>query len=294
MKSRIPALFYAFALLSLPPLTHAGSLTQSNFSYLSSTPEIHYLVTVNRKTIVSASLQVIDVGDAAPAGHEVSNAELIAQKNVPSSFSFSKPDSGWPEGSYKLIIKDNDNVIDSAVFYVIADSDAAIVSQPQSTQSPSAQPQTTQSSQTLAQGAGGVLTLDAAHAYVDALEFVHTQMGQPQQFRGQDRQTVIDGLAASFPTFAYDTQNDLSNARSLLNEYQSSWHYLSADQQTAFAYSVLAVAYGESAASQALGYNTGSGGGGGNTSYYSDGASFVSDGDCAYFSSDAGSVSTCD
>jgi hypothetical protein len=286
MNSQKAALIWGLLVLFSVSSIQAGSLTQSSFSYLTSTPEIHYLVTVNRKTIVSASLQVVDVGDVAPAGHEVANAELIAQKNIPSSFSFSKPDAGWPVGRYQIVIKDNEQVIDTVVFNVIAHSDAAIVSdQPSRDQS--------KHSHTLAQGTGGVLTSDAADAYVDALEFIHDQMGQPRQFRGADRQAVMDNLAASFNGYPQETQRDLSNARALLKEYQASWNYLGADEQKAFAYSVLAIAYGEESASQALGYqnNTNSGGG---SSYYSDGASFVSDGNCSYFSSEYGSVSTCD
>lgn len=275
--------FFVLILGSLSLPAFSGALTQSGFSYLSTTPEIHYQVTVNHKTIVSAELVVEDVGGIAPRGHQVASAELIAQKHVPSTFSFSKPDSGWPEGVYKIIVRDDEKIIETVMFNVIPESDAAIVSGHD------------QSSQYLAEGVGGRLTEENAHAYVDALEFIHSEMGQPKVFSHNDRQAIISNLASSFSSFPSDLQRDLSNARSLLTQYQSSWHSIGSEEQRAFAYSVLAIAYGEQSASQALGYGQGgSGGSSGGSSYYSDGASYVSDGNCAYFSSEYGSISSCD
>lgn len=56
MNSQKAALIWGLLVLFSISSIQAGSLTQSSISYLTSTPEIHYLVTVNRKTIVSASL----------------------------------------------------------------------------------------------------------------------------------------------------------------------------------------------------------------------------------------------
>lgn len=279
----------------------AAALVQSGFSYLTSEPEIHYQVTVNKKTIVSASLEVLDVGDVAPPGYEIASAELISQKGLPSTFTFSKPDDGWPIGFYKLVVRDNDAVIDEVVFNVIPASDTATASVDESSRVTNHSPQGNQVGRggVLAQGTGGQLTADAANAYVDALIFVHAQMGQPRNFSAVERQTIVNNLAASYSSFPFDTQQELSQARQLLNEYQSSWNYIGLQEQKDFAYAVLAIAYGEREAAQALGYNSGGGsssGGssGGGSSYYSDGASYVSDGNCAIFSSEYGSVSSCD
>jgi len=158
---RLQALF-VLVLGSISLSAFAGTLTQSGFSYLSSTPEIHYQVTVNHKTIVSAELVVEDVGGIAPRGHQVASAELIAQKHIASTFSFSKPDSGWPEGVYKIIVRDDEKIIETVMFNIIPESDAAIVSG------------NDPSSRFLAEGVGGRLTEENANAYVDAPEFIHS------------------------------------------------------------------------------------------------------------------------
>lgn len=297
MKYWKTSLITVFLFLTEVSVVSASGLVQSSFSYLTSTPEIHYQVTINKKSIVSATLEVLDVGDVAPPGFEVASAELISQRGLPSTFTFYKPDSGWPVGFYKLVVLDNDVVIDQVVFNVIPQSDtaSASASEPAGTDN---YPQASQSrGGVLAQGTGGQLTSDAANAYVDALVFVHAQMGQPRNFTASERQTIINNLANSFSVFPFDTQQDLSQARQLLNQYQASWDYIGLQEQKDFAYVVLSIAYGEREAAQALGYNSGggsSGGSGGGSSYYSDGASYVSDGNCAIFSSEYGSVSSCD
>ncbi|GLQ30272.1 hypothetical protein [Litoribrevibacter albus] len=291
--------------LCVAPLANAGSLIQSRFSYLTNTPEIHYQVTTNSKSIVSATLLVVDVGDVAPAGFEVASAELISQSNRASTFTFSKPDNGWPIGEYKIVVKDDGRVIDSVVFNVIPASDAVTEMGDADSGNQPAYPSGTtnysagqqgMSGGVIAQGTGGQLTSDAANAYVDALIFVHAQMGQPRNFSAAERQTIVSNLANSYASLPFDTQTDLSQARQILNEYQSSWNYIGLQEQKDFAYSVLSIAYGERAAAQALGMNSGGGSssGGGGSSYYSDGASYVSDGNCAIFSSEYGSVSSCD
>jgi hypothetical protein len=288
MKFKVTRVSFALALLISPLFLYASGLIQSRFSYLSSTPDIHYQVTVDNKSIVSASLVVVDVGDVAPPGYEVASAELISQRNLPSTFTFSKPDQGWPLGVYKIVVKSNDRIIETVLFNVIPVSDTAANDAPNSSQDSSTQ------SGVLAQGTGGQLTANAANAYVDALEFIHAQMGQPRHFNSAERQTIVNNLAASYASFPYDTQVNLAQARQLLSEYQSSWEYIGLDEQKDFAYSVLAIAYGEREAAQALGYNSGGGSSGGGSSYYSDGASYVSDGNCAIFSSEYGSISSCD
>ncbi len=291
----------------LPFQTSAEVVTQSGFSYLSSTPEIHYQVTVNKKTIVSAALVVVDIGDAAPSGHEVASAELISQINIPSTFTFSKPNEGWPEGYYKIVVKDDDRIIETVKFNVISPADAATQSEAYSgqrsidTPAPTPLARNAAPSGVLAFGEGGQLTSDAASAYVDALVFILGQIGQARTFNPEERQMIMNNLSESYATYPTDTQQDLASARSILFEYQNSWNYIGLDEQKEFAYAVLAIAYGEQAAADALGMNSrqGSGGssnqaGSGGSSYYSDGASYVSDGECAIFSSEYGSVSSCD
>lgn len=267
----------------------AAQVTRSGFAFLTTTPEIHYQVTVNRKTIISASLVVVDVGGVAPAGYEVVTAELISQQDNPLNFTFSKPNNGWPAGDYEIIVKDNDNVIHTASLSVFSSSNAAAA--PSSTSAA----RSANRSGVLAQGQGGQLTAGAANAYVDALVFVLAQLGQPRDFSAQERQTIVNNLASHYSSFPFETQQDLASAKQILSEYRQQWSYLGIDEQKEFAYSVLAIAYGEQAAAQALGINNGGGSGGGSgSSYYSNGSSYVSDGKCAIFSSEYGSVSSCD
>ena len=58
-------------------------------------------------------------------------------------------------------------------------------------------------------------------------------------------------------------QVDLANARPLWTQYRSQWGTLPLQAKQEFAYYVLALAYGEQAAGQALGLNTGDAGGSG-------------------------------
>ena len=117
--------------------------------------------------------------------------------------------------------------------------------------------------QVLAQGMGGALTTDAVAAYFEALEFVHGQLGQPMQFDAQVRQQFTQTLATNFATLPAETQQTLAQARPLWTQYAQSWAMLPMGEKQEFAYFVLAVAYGEQAAAQALGVRPGGGGGGG-------------------------------
>jgi len=273
----------------------ASIVTQSGFAFLTTTPVINYQITVNTKTIISASLIVIDVGNVAPKGYEITGTEIISQKDSPLSFDFSKPDKGWPAGDYEIVIKDNGTVIHRVALVILALSEGNSASSSQSLSQPEPN-----SSGVLAQGQGGQLSESAANAYVDALSFILAQLGRQQNFTSQQRQTIINNLATHYTSFPVDTQQDLAAAQQIFAEYQRSWNYLSIEEQKEFAYAVLTVAYGEQAAAQALGLNDSSGGNnsgnssGGGSSYYSDGASYASDGKCAIFSSEYGSISSCD
>lgn len=105
----------------------------------------------------------------------------------------------------------------------------------------------------LARGIGGVLTEDAVAAYLEALEFVLGQLGQPTRFDQATRATFMQRLAQGFPMLPADTQQALAGARALWSQYRSAWNAIGANDQRAFAYDVLALAYGDEAASRALG-----------------------------------------
>lgn len=127
-----------------------------------------------------------------------------------------------------------------------------------------------QGGQVIAQGMGGALTTDAIAAYFEALEFVHSQLGQPMQFDAAVRQQFTQTLAANFASLPPDTQQTLAQARPLWTQYAQSWAMLPMTEKQDFAYFVLAIAYGEQTAAQALGVQQGGGGGGDGGTYGGD------------------------
>jgi hypothetical protein len=123
-------------------------------------------------------------------------------------------------------------------------------------------------SQVLAQSPYGNLTTDGVNAYIEALAFCQEQLGQPTQFTEAQKQQITQVLATSFPSMPPESQQGLANARMTWTQYRNNWQMLTLDQKKAFAYDVLALAYGDQAAAQALGMNQGSGyaGSGGSSS----------------------------
>lgn len=115
----------------------------------------------------------------------------------------------------------------------------------------------------LAHGAGGALSRDAADAYIEALQFTLGEIGQPTNFDEAQRALIRDALAAGFPGLPTEVQIDLVNARPLWTQYHAQWPFLPMQSKQEFAYYILALAYGEQAAAQALGLDSGSSGGGG-------------------------------
>jgi hypothetical protein len=109
----------------------------------------------------------------------------------------------------------------------------------------------------LAQGQGGAFTRDAADAYVEALEFTLAEIGQPTTFEVGERGQIHDALAAGFADLPVEVQVDLANARPLWTRYRSEWGTLPLQAKQEFAYYILALAYGEQAAGQALGLSAG-------------------------------------
>ena len=129
-----------------------------------------------------------------------------------------------------------------------------------------AAPPTPIDSDVLAQGASGAFTRDAADAYIEALEFTLSEIGQPTTFDADQRRQIHGALAAGFADLPAEVQVDLANARPLWTQYRSAWATLPPQAKQEFAYYILALAYGEQAAAQALGPSAGdaeeSGGGG--------------------------------
>lgn len=113
-------------------------------------------------------------------------------------------------------------------------------------------------SEVLAQGAGGALTQDAVAAYLEALEFCLGQVGAPQQFGQQQKGEMTRLLAQGFAALPLDVQQGLAAARGTWEQYRQAWPSLSLEQKREFAYEVLAIAYGEEAAAQSVGYGGGS------------------------------------
>lgn len=111
----------------------------------------------------------------------------------------------------------------------------------------------------LARGVGGVLTEDGVAAYFEALEFVLGQLGQPMQIDAQSRAAFTQRLASGFAQLPPETQQALANARQTWTQYADAWTSIGVEEKQAFAYDVLALAYGEQAAAEALGLNSGGG-----------------------------------
>ena len=116
--------------------------------------------------------------------------------------------------------------------------------------------------QVVAQGAGGALTEDGVAAYIEALEFCLNEVGQPTRFDPQTRAQIGQALVRSFPNLAIEDQQGLAQARAIWTEYAQGWAQLPLDEKREFTYAILALAYGEQMAAQAVGYDQGGGGGG--------------------------------
>lgn len=163
-----------------------------------------------------------------------------------------------------------------------------------------APPGPSQTDPVIVSGASGQLTQKGFNAYMQALEFCLTQVGNPVQFDTNQRIQFRQQMIQAFPSLPAEAQQNLAQAEQLWNQYRQSWETLPVDSKKQFAYDVLSLAYGEQAAAQALDINQHAGKqSGGVTSHYSTGGaggygSYASDGKCSYFSSGGMSMSTCD
>ena len=144
---------------------------------------------------------------------------------------------------------------------------------------------------------GGILTHSAASAYIEALEFCLAQVGSPTQCDTTARHQIIHNLAQKFPLLPLEVQQNLANAEKIWQNYQQTWNFIDLDEKKSFAYDVLSLGYGETAAANALGISTGNSapetsGSAGNASSYSGDANFSSNGSCSIVSTEYGSISS--
>ncbi|MFC1772455.1 hypothetical protein ACFL3A_03775 [Pseudomonadota bacterium] len=114
----------------------------------------------------------------------------------------------------------------------------------------------------IAKGNAGSLTVDAFDAYYEALVFCLGEIGQPTHFSDAQKQQMQQVMVTGFLALPAETQQALANARTTWTQYRTAWPILNIDQKKAFAFDVLSLAYGDAAASQALGLNTVSSGDG--------------------------------
>ena len=113
----------------------------------------------------------------------------------------------------------------------------------------------------LAVGAHGRLTEDAAHAFLEALEFVLAQIGAPYVFPEVERRAALEELARTFPLADPDEQRVLADARFVWTQVQANWATATLDAQREFALGVLALAFGEEAVQAWVGDAVGDGAG---------------------------------
>lgn len=135
------------------------------------------------------------------------------------------------------------------------------------------EPAATGGSPVLAVGAHGQLTEDAAHAFLEALEFVLAQIGAPYAFPEAERRAALEELARSFPLADPDEQRVLADARFVWTQVRANWASASLEAQREFALGVLALAFGEEAVRAWVGEDAGGGAsaGGGSAGGGSDG-----------------------
>lgn len=111
----------------------------------------------------------------------------------------------------------------------------------------------TASDRVLAEGSGGNLTQDGVDAYIEALEFILAQMGQPTDFKAAQRTSIGDSLASHYPELPVEIQEDLANLRPIWSHYMQTWPLIGPEARRDFAFTVLALAFGAEKAAAALG-----------------------------------------
>lgn len=99
----------------------------------------------------------------------------------------------------------------------------------------------------LARGAHAELSEDAAHAFLEALEFVFGEIGLAYTFPPAERQAAVAAIASAFPQASREEQLVLADARAVWTRVRANWPQASLDDRREFALGVLALAYGEEA-----------------------------------------------
>ncbi len=145
----------------------------------------------------------------------------------------------------------------------------------------------------LAHSMNGNLTQDSVDAYIEALQFCLAQLGQNKQFTPQERATIKQSLVQAYPGLDPEAQRELADARNIWNRYRNQWQMLPMQEKKAFAYDVLALAYGDAAAAQALGMNQGGGGQYNSQGGYSSQGSYGAPGVGSYSGSDCWASAGC-
>ena len=90
-------------------------------------------------------------------------------------------------------------------------------------------------------------------AFLEAIEFCLDQIGSPVTFDENTQNTMLAQFRQAFPTLPLEVQFRLSHAREILTIYQTTWDYIGIDEKKEFAFDILSLAFGEAAATQALG-----------------------------------------
>lgn len=112
----------------------------------------------------------------------------------------------------------------------------------------------------LASGSHGVLTLDNAKAFIEALEFVLEQIGYPYELTEADRAQALEELKAGYPQAAPEDQALLAQSREVWQRVQANWDAAATEEREEFALGVLVLAFGEDTVRSWL--RSGSAGGG--------------------------------
>lgn len=115
-------------------------------------------------------------------------------------------------------------------------------------------------SRVLATGAYGTLTEDGATAFIEALEFVLTQIGYAYQFTPAERSDAILAIASAYPMAAPLDQQVLADARNIWERVKVNWPVASEADRREFALGVLILAFGEQTVAAWVGQAGGGGG----------------------------------
>lgn len=107
--------------------------------------------------------------------------------------------------------------------------------------------------QVVAVGAYASLSLDNALAFIEAFEFVLSQVGYDYAFTDADRLELVQAVAASYPAAEQVDQLVLADARNIWSRVQANWSTASQEDRIEFALGVLVLAFGEETVAQWVG-----------------------------------------